>query len=73
MADLQPGDFYWEDGRMVFTEQFHLRRGKCCGSGCRHCPYGHVNVQDERQPVSRRSRSDHSSSSGDRAGAGDAE
>ena len=28
-----------EDGFMVFTEKFHLRRGSCCGSGCRHCPY----------------------------------
>jgi len=33
------GDFYWEGTSMVFTAQFHLRRGSCCGSGCRHCPY----------------------------------
>lgn len=33
------GDFYKEDGMYVFTEQYHLRRGYCCGSGCRHCPY----------------------------------
>jgi hypothetical protein len=33
------GEFYFEDGRMVFTEAYHLRRGYCCGSGCRHCPY----------------------------------
>ena len=30
-------------------------RGKCCGSGCRHCPYGHENVRDKarkaQQPV----------------------
>ncbi|MES2853673.1 MAG: DUF5522 domain-containing protein, partial [Bacteroidota bacterium] len=19
---------------------FHLKRGNCCGNGCRHCPYG---------------------------------
>ncbi|MGD0902046.1 MAG: DUF5522 domain-containing protein [Terracidiphilus sp.] len=25
---------------MVFTAAFHLKRGSCCGSGCRHCPYG---------------------------------
>lgn len=25
---------------MVFTEAYHLRRGYCCKSGCRHCPYG---------------------------------
>jgi len=33
------GDCYWEVANMVFTAQFHLRRGSCCGSGCRHCPY----------------------------------
>ncbi len=32
-------DFYWENGLMVLTEAYLLRRGKCCGSGCRHCPY----------------------------------
>ncbi|WP_373521066.1 DUF5522 domain-containing protein [Aquiflexum sp.] len=24
---------------MVFTAQYHLRRGYCCDSGCKHCPY----------------------------------
>jgi hypothetical protein len=32
-------DFYFEDGLMVFTAAYLLRRGYCCGSGCRHCPY----------------------------------
>ncbi len=32
-------DYYWEGGAMVFTARFHLRRGSCCESGCRHCPY----------------------------------
>lgn len=27
-------------GLFVFTEAHHLRRGSCCGSRCRHCPYG---------------------------------
>jgi hypothetical protein len=31
-------------GARVFTELFHRRRGFCCGSECRHCPYDHVNV-----------------------------
>jgi hypothetical protein len=34
-----PGDFYFDGGLMVFTADYHLRRGYCCGSGCRHCPY----------------------------------
>jgi len=37
-------DFYIEDGLYVFTEKFHKNRGHCCGSACRHCPYGHENV-----------------------------
>ncbi|MCO6045782.1 DUF5522 domain-containing protein [Aeoliella sp. ICT_H6.2] len=32
-------DYYIEQGRVVFTAGYLLRRGKCCGSGCRHCPY----------------------------------
>ena len=32
-------DYYLENGYWVFTEYFLLRRGHCCGSGCRHCPY----------------------------------
>eukprot|EP01061_Rhynchopus_euleeides_P034516 TRINITY_DN58354_c0_g1_i1.p1 TRINITY_DN58354_c0_g1~~TRINITY_DN58354_c0_g1_i1.p1 ORF type:complete len:343 (+),score=104.57 TRINITY_DN58354_c0_g1_i1:40-1029(+) len=31
-------------GYMVFTAVAHNKRGFCCGSGCRHCPYGHTNV-----------------------------
>nr|XP_049588180.1 uncharacterized protein C1orf53 homolog [Syngnathus scovelli] len=33
-------------GYKVFTEYAHLQRGKCCGTACRHCPYGQVNVKD---------------------------
>ena len=36
---LLPSDFYMENGKKVMTEDYHLRRGYCCGSGCRHCPY----------------------------------
>ena len=32
--------FYMEGRALVFTELYHLRRGYCCGSGCRHCPFG---------------------------------
>ena len=28
-----------DTGWSVFTEAYHLARGSCCGSGCRHCPY----------------------------------
>jgi hypothetical protein len=26
-------------GYGVFTSYWHLQRGSCCGSGCRHCPW----------------------------------
>jgi hypothetical protein len=28
-----------EQGRFIFTAAYLLRRGQCCGSGCRNCPY----------------------------------
>ena len=38
-------DFYYnKDGYMVLTARYHLERGTCCGNGCLHCPYDHVNV-----------------------------
>ena len=36
---LLPEDFYWENGKLVLTEHYHLRRGKCCDNDCKHCPY----------------------------------
>ncbi len=32
-------DYYFEKGLMVMTARYHLKRGYCCGSGCRHCPF----------------------------------
>jgi hypothetical protein len=51
--------YYIENGKYVFTEEYHIKRGFCCGTGCRHCSYspkhikgntelGH-NVQDNVQ------------------------
>ena len=33
-------DYYLEAGRWVFTAAYHRKRGHCCESGCRHCPWG---------------------------------
>lgn len=33
-------DYYIEDGNVVFTAAYLKKRGHCCESGCRHCPYG---------------------------------
>jgi hypothetical protein len=34
-------DFYREGPYIVFTAKYLLKRGYCCESGCRHCPYGY--------------------------------
>ena len=43
-------------GFTVFTEYAHLKKGKCCGFQCRHCPFGWENVQvrDENGKIIRR-------------------
>jgi Family of unknown function (DUF5522) len=39
---LEPDEYYMnEDGYIVFTEKYHLKRGYCCKNGCKHCPYGY--------------------------------
>lgn len=43
VASESEEDFYTENGFVVFTASFLRRRGYCCESGCRHCPY--------RQPI----------------------
>jgi hypothetical protein len=38
---LASEDYYLsEEGFIVFTEIYLLKRGYCCKGGCRHCPYG---------------------------------
>jgi hypothetical protein len=37
--ELSPEDFYYEGPYLVFTAAYHLKRGYCCNSNCRHCPY----------------------------------
>lgn len=36
---LDEEDYYIDGPNMVFTATYLLKRGTCCGSGCRHCPY----------------------------------
>lgn len=46
---LEEGDYYYNDqGYLVFTAKYHLKRGYCCGSKCKHCPYGWENVPGEK-------------------------
>ncbi len=32
-------DYYMDGDRLVFTEAYHAKRGYCCNSRCRHCPW----------------------------------
>ncbi|WP_199142127.1 DUF5522 domain-containing protein [Pedobacter sp. ASV12] len=35
-------DYYFnEDGLMVFTAEYHLKRGYCCKNKCKHCPWNY--------------------------------
>ncbi len=46
---IEEGDYYLTpEGYRCFTEQYHLKRGYCCESGCRHCPYGY-NTKTNKQ------------------------
>ena len=41
-AAVSAGKRFYRDpasGLLVMTELAHLKRGHCCGSGCRHCPF----------------------------------
>jgi hypothetical protein len=43
-------DFYFDkSGLMVFTKEYHLKKGYCCENGCRHCPYHFENVSDKEK------------------------
>jgi|TARA_R110002167_G_scaffold136327_6_gene323048 hypothetical protein len=46
---LQPKDSYLENGNVVMTEDFHKRRGSCCGNNCRHCPYHPQHIKNNQQ------------------------
>lgn len=38
--ELEEGEDYYMDGSyFVFTAAYHRKRGYCCGSRCKHCPY----------------------------------
>jgi len=47
---MQDDYFYIENGFYVFTEKYHLKRGYCCKSGCRHCPWNFKKNNDSSSP-----------------------
>jgi hypothetical protein len=49
--DLKEGEDYYfnEQGFLVFTEAYHLKKGYCCGNGCLHCPFEYEAVPEPRK------------------------
>lgn len=39
-------DYYMDGPWLVFTREYHLKRGFCCQSGCRHCPWDYKKTGD---------------------------
>lgn len=45
--NIKSKDYYMSPkGYIIFTEKYHLKRGFCCKSGCKHCPYGYDKKTD---------------------------
>lgn len=40
-ALVEGRDYYMDGPYLVFTREYHLRRGSCCQSACRHCPWNY--------------------------------
>jgi hypothetical protein len=38
---IEGEDFYIEKASQVFTIVYLSKRGYCCKSACRHCPFGY--------------------------------
>ena len=58
-ALLEGVDYYVEAGMWVFTAHYLRKRGYCCESGCRHCPYGFVKAGGiEQKKVGEQNESD---------------
>lgn len=52
MSLIEGEDFYFnEQGFMVFTGQYLLKKGICCGNGCRHCPFKYKNVPEPKRSL----------------------
>ena len=43
-------DYTIENGLYVFTAHYLKKRGYCCESGCRNCPYGFRKPEDAKKP-----------------------
>lgn len=45
-------DYYFnEQGLMVFTAAYHLKRGTCCKNECKHCPWNYGRNNGQNSPI----------------------
>lgn len=45
-----PEDYYLtSEGYVIFTEKYHLKRGYCCQSGCKHCPWDFNKTKSKKE------------------------
>ncbi len=58
MSNFTEGaDFYYNaEGLVVLTSAYHLKRGKCCGTGCLHCPYDYENGPERKRKMRKQGR-----------------
>ena len=64
--ELTEGEDYYlnEQGLLTFTAGYLLRRGYCCGNGCRHCPYHYEAVPEPKRSLLLAKKSDDTSKDG---------
>lgn len=49
---IEDDDYYFSnDGLVVFTKEYLLERGYCCGNGCMNCPYDYKNVPEPKRTM----------------------
>jgi len=57
---IEGEDYYLENGLMVLTARYLLRRGYCCEHGCRNCPFSGNRKDVETDSSEKQSRIDFS-------------
>lgn len=45
---IQGKDYYLEKGLVIMTESYLIKRGSCCGGGCRHCPFDPIAIKGNK-------------------------
>ncbi|HLA53240.1 MAG TPA: DUF5522 domain-containing protein [Flavitalea sp.] len=48
-SDEEAESYSNDEGFTIFTEEYLLKRGYCCGNACRNCPYDYINVTEPRR------------------------